>query len=172
MTPKIMGRWIGMFILAVGFVTANSSPIAAPSTAATADRQSPDPMLRLEASLRAERLAQESFPRFLSGAMGRTGATLPGSAVRVRGTTDTGADGLFWVERIAVAADGFTGQDLSDPARRHAFTLTDIVDWSHAGHDGRLHGNFGAREIAAVLPAQHAAQIVATLSIAPYPRGW
>ncbi|MXQ07927.1 hypothetical protein GQ651_08715 [Alphaproteobacteria bacterium GH1-50] len=172
MTAKTIGRWTGIALLAVGFLTANSSPIAQPSTASAAERSSYDPMMRSAAADRGAALARESFPRFLAGAMGRSGKTLPGSAARVRMTNSEGAVEFLWLERIGRTGEFFVGQSLADASAQHKFVLTDVVDWSHPGQDGRLHGNFGAREIAEVLPAHHAALMTAALSLHAYPSGW
>lgn len=166
MTTKFRARLWAAALLAIAGASANTGYSGASGTAvaASADAHITRASLRAvlpDASLRA----QETFDRFLAGAMlGRK--TSPDAAVRIRQV-----DTALWLFGVSATETGFTGH-AAGASEAIAFTRADIVDWSYAPMGGRMHGNFAARAMMDVLPDHRAALIATTLSLDPMPKGW
>ena len=166
MTSKRRGKLWAAALLAIAGISANSGYTGASGYAVAASPTDRIDTAALQAVLpMAEMQARDSFERFLEGATLRN-RTGPDSAVRIR---QSGAD--LWLFGVTRTKEGFAGHP-AGLTRPVAFTKNDVVDWSHAARDGRMHGNFAARAMMDALPDYRAAMIATTLSFDPLPKGW
>ena len=166
MNVKRRARLWAAALLAIAGASANSGYTGTSGSAEAASYSDPVDRGALLAVLPAASVkAQASFDRFLKGATLRT-KTSPDAAVRIRHGEST-----LWVFGVSRAEDGFVGHPAAS-SEIIGFAAEDVMDWSYTTHDGRMHGNFGARAMMDVLPAHRAALIATTLSLDPMPKGW
>ena len=166
MTAKKRARLYAAAILAIAGASANSGYSGASGYAEAASYADAVERSALRAVLPdASEEAQASFDRFLKGAT-LTTKTSPDAAVRIRkGETS------LWVFGVSRTGTGYVGYPAASKDAV-TFDAEDVMDWSYTTHDGRMHGNFGARAMMDLLPPHRAALIASTLSLDPLPKGW
>ncbi len=166
MTTKRRARLWAAAILAIAGMSANSGYTSASGYAVAASPNDTIDTAALQAVIPdAQVEALATFDRFLAGAMlGRK--TSPSAAVRIQQ-----GDTPVWVFGVSHTENTFSGHEAgqSEPI---IFTRDDVIDWSYAAFDGRIHGNYAARAMMDILPQYRAALIATTLSLDPLPKGW
>ena len=128
--------------------------------------------------------AVRTLPRFLVDALGPDGVSLEGIAVKVSLVSDRTVPGMtdeiIWVAPFARLDGGFAGLLANEPQAlgglkagdRVDFNQSQIVDWSFAGPDGKLYGNFTTRVMLPHLSPADRASLTEALSETAVPDFW
>ncbi len=156
-------RLAGLAIFAVLVASANTNALARTGHASAYDNGVfPNPSA-------AHAAAQTHLDHVL--ALIPEGDTAVSSTVVLRIRNSDGT--LVWLTDPRRIPGAFYGrrEGQGSGASQH-FTRAEVVDWSFTAPDGRLFGNFAARQHLETLPPEQAASIARTLTENPTPEEW
>ena len=159
-----------MAILMACAVSANSNALAR-----TGDVARENPVQNLDFTA-AQIAAREHLDHFFRSVLDENGIGQKGSALRIAIPRADGRVELVWVTPFQKENGRYSGlpHDTALAATLGVlrFDRAQVVDWSFAGPDGRLYGNFATRLFLQTLPPEQAETIASLLSDTPAPEEW
>lgn len=174
MNVRYRGRLAGIALLGMAFVSANAAPgagLAAASGGAPAAVTDYHP----DGVSGARDAAQDQLEEFLTQVLGPNGHAPVGASLKIDMTGTRSAEAAVWVTPVDLSGEMILGHPVGSPASKAgliAFRADQVLDWSFAGPDGRLYGNFAIRALLPSLDPVRAAGIARTLSEHPAPAKW
>ena len=167
-TARRRGRLAGCAILVACAVSANSNALA------LTDDVSPSNHTETVDFTAAQAAAREHLDRFFGSVLDEHGVGQMEAAVRIAVPRQDGGHEMIWVAPFQAENGQYIGFPHNAPAQGSIvqFDRAQVVDWSFAGPDGRLYGNYATRFFLQTLSAEQARNMAAILSDTAAPEEW